>query len=48
MAVHQAAAAFRLFTGIEADAAQMRRDFDQLVSARRSLAGTDASVPSVA
>jgi len=48
MAVHQAAAAFRLFTGIEADAGQMRRDFDQLVSARRSLAGTDASVPSVA
>jgi len=48
MAVHQAAAAFHLFTGIEADAAQMRRDFDQLIAARRSPVGANASVPSVA
>jgi shikimate dehydrogenase len=48
MAVHQAAGAFRLFTGIEADAAQMRRDFDQLISAQRGQVAADASVPSVA
>ena len=32
MAVHQAADAFELFTGLPADRAAMRRDFDELVA----------------
>ena len=36
MAVYQALGAFRLFTGVDPDAAQMRRDFDRLVGAADS------------
>jgi shikimate dehydrogenase len=35
MAVHQAADAFELFTGLAADRGAMRRDFDELVAAER-------------
>ncbi len=36
MAVYQAMGAFRLFTGVDPDVAQMRRDFDRLVGAADS------------
>ena len=36
MAVYQAVGAFELFTSVHADAAAMRRDFDQLVTLPRS------------
>ena len=36
MAVYQAVGAFELFTSVHADAAAMRRDFDQLVRKPRS------------
>jgi shikimate dehydrogenase len=35
MAVYQAVGAFRLFTGVLPEAAEMRRDFDQLVASQR-------------
>ena len=36
MAIYQAAGAFHLFTGVVPNADDMRRDFDELVSARRA------------
>lgn len=47
MAVHQAAGAFRLFTGICADAAAMRRDFDALVNSQTGREAASATVSTV-
>lgn len=47
MAVHQAARAFRLFTGVSADAAAMRRDFDSLVGSQSKRAVASATVSAV-
>lgn len=41
MAIFQAVAAFHLFTGVEANRAQMRLDFDLLLDAKASSAGVD-------
>ncbi|MEO8779698.1 MAG: shikimate dehydrogenase [Rhodanobacter sp.] len=43
MAVHQAARAFRLFTGVDANAADMLRDFDALVALQAGRAAGMAS-----
>ena len=39
MAVHQAADAFELITGLPADRAAMLRDFDELVAAEAAATG---------
>lgn len=47
MAVHQAVGAFQLFTGLKADGAQMRRDFEALVASRQKEAVAPATVSAV-
>ena len=41
MAVYQAVGAFELFTGIEPDALEMRRHFDELVAIRAAQQSAD-------
>ncbi len=48
MCVHQAAAAFRLFTGVESDVARLHRAFGTAVAARDASAGSAASPASPA